>query len=56
MTNPDGWTSRKVRETFLSFFEEKGHTRVASSSLVPAEDPTLRRHPRGAAQERRFHR
>jgi alanyl-tRNA synthetase len=41
MTNPDGWTSRKVRETFLSFFEEKGHTRVASSSLVPAEDPTL---------------
>jgi alanyl-tRNA synthetase len=41
MTNPDGWTSRKVRETFLSFFEEKAHTRVASSSLVPAEDPTL---------------
>ncbi len=41
-THPaDGWTSRKVRETFLSFFEEKGHTRVASSSLVPAEDPTL---------------
>jgi alanyl-tRNA synthetase len=41
MTNPDGWTSRTVRETFLSFFEEKGHTRVVSSSLVPAEDPTL---------------
>ena len=41
MTNPDGWTSRKVRETFLEFFEEKAHTRVASSSLVPAEDPTL---------------
>ena len=41
MTNADGWTSRKVRETFLSFFEEKAHTRVASSSLVPAEDPTL---------------
>ncbi|HEX7528952.1 MAG TPA: alanine--tRNA ligase, partial [Thermoanaerobaculia bacterium] len=41
MTNPDGWTSRKVRETFLSFFEEKAHTRVESSSLVPAEDPTL---------------
>ncbi|MCM3875205.1 MAG: alanine--tRNA ligase [Thermoanaerobaculia bacterium] len=37
----DGWTSRRVRETFLSFFEEKAHTRVASSSLVPAEDPTL---------------
>jgi alanyl-tRNA synthetase len=38
---PGGWTSRKVRETFLSFFKEKGHTCVASSSLVPAEDPTL---------------
>ncbi|MGA7991036.1 MAG: alanine--tRNA ligase [Thermoanaerobaculia bacterium] len=41
MTTPDGWTSGKVRETFLSYFESKGHTRVASSSLVPAEDPTL---------------
>ncbi|MFI5198444.1 MAG: alanine--tRNA ligase, partial [Thermoanaerobaculia bacterium] len=41
MATSDGWTSRKVRETFLSFFAEKGHTRVASSSLVPAEDPTL---------------
>jgi alanyl-tRNA synthetase len=41
MTTPDGWTSRKVRETFLSYFASKGHARVASSSLVPAEDPTL---------------
>lgn len=41
MTIPSDWTSRKVRETFLSYFEEKGHRRVASSSLVPAEDPTL---------------
>ncbi len=41
MTSPSDWTSRKVRETFLSYFEEKGHRRVASSSLVPAEDPTL---------------
>jgi alanyl-tRNA synthetase len=41
MTTSDGWTSRKVRETFLSYFEGKGHARVASSSLVPAEDPTL---------------
>jgi alanyl-tRNA synthetase len=30
-----------IREAFLSYFEEKGHTRVASSSLVPADDPTL---------------
>ncbi|PJF40281.1 MAG: alanine--tRNA ligase [Chloroflexi bacterium] len=34
-------TSAEVRETFLSFFEEHGHRRVASSSLVPANDPTL---------------
>ena len=41
MTTAADWTSRKVRETFLSYFEEKGHRRVASSPLVPAEDPTL---------------
>ncbi len=35
------WTSREVRETFLSYFEGRGHRRVASSSLVPADDPTL---------------
>ncbi|MEP6801867.1 MAG: alanine--tRNA ligase-related protein, partial [Acidobacteriota bacterium] len=35
------WTSAEVRETFLKFFEESGHRRVPSSSLIPAEDPTL---------------
>ena len=30
-----------IRETFLKFFESKGHRRVHSSSLVPANDPTL---------------
>ncbi len=31
----------EVREAFLRYFEQQGHTRVASSSLVPAGDPTL---------------
>ncbi len=34
-------TGSEIRETFLRFFEEKGHRRVHSSSLVPANDPTL---------------
>lgn len=31
----------EVRRAFLSFFESKGHQIVESSSLVPANDPTL---------------
>ena len=30
-----------VRRAFLEFFRERGHTVVASSSLVPGNDPTL---------------
>ncbi|MGH7362736.1 MAG: alanine--tRNA ligase [Candidatus Methylomirabilales bacterium] len=31
----------EVRDTFLRYFEERGHTIVRSSSLVPKDDPTL---------------
>jgi alanyl-tRNA synthetase len=33
--------SSDIREKFLKFFESKGHTIVASSPLVPGNDPTL---------------
>jgi alanyl-tRNA synthetase len=35
------WPGSKIRQTFLKFFEEHGHKIVRSSSLVPANDPTL---------------
>ncbi|MDR7538901.1 MAG: alanine--tRNA ligase [Armatimonadota bacterium] len=35
------WTWTRIRETFLQFFAQRGHTVVPSSSLVPAGDPTL---------------
>ncbi len=34
-------TSTELRQSFLSFFEQHGHRVVASSPLVPADDPTL---------------
>ncbi|MEY2701192.1 MAG: alanine--tRNA ligase [Pseudomonadota bacterium] len=33
--------SAEVRARFIEFFEKQGHTAVASSSLVPGNDPTL---------------
>jgi alanyl-tRNA synthetase len=33
--------SDDIRTAFLKFFEEKGHTVIPSSSLIPAGDPTL---------------
>ena len=34
-------TGNQIRKTFLKFFEEHGHRVLRSSSLVPANDPTL---------------
>lgn len=34
-------TVNDIRTEFLSFFEKNGHTKVASSNLVPENDPTL---------------
>ncbi|MDI3270172.1 MAG: alanine--tRNA ligase-related protein, partial [Bacillota bacterium] len=39
MARPE--TAAELRRSFLQFFSEKGHAVVPSSSLVPAEDPTL---------------
>src|SRR3970040_678418 len=33
--------SRDIRSSFLEYFQRNGHTVVASSSLVPSDDPTL---------------
>src|ERR1043165_709480 len=40
MTTPQ-FTVADIRQTFLDFFKDKAHTVVASSPLVPGNDPTL---------------
>jgi alanyl-tRNA synthetase len=35
------FTVAEIRQTFLDFFRDRGHTVVPSSSLVPVNDPTL---------------
>ncbi|KAF2468262.1 alanyl-tRNA synthetase-like protein [Lindgomyces ingoldianus] len=35
------WSALRVRNTFLDYFKERGHTFVPSSSVVPLSDPTL---------------
>ena len=34
-------TSAEIRQAFLKFYQDQGHEIVPSSSLVPANDPTL---------------
>jgi len=42
MWNDAGVTSDEIRETYLSFFEARGHQRLPSGSLVPAAyDPSV---------------
>lgn len=33
--------SKRIRQTFIDFFVKNGHTHVPSSSLIPANDPTI---------------
>ncbi|NHQ59828.1 alanine--tRNA ligase [Chlorobium sp. BLA1] len=33
--------SREIRQSFLDFFAQKGHTIVRSAPVIPADDPTL---------------
>lgn len=35
------WPANKVRQTFINFFQGKGHEQVESSPVVPHNDPTL---------------
>jgi alanyl-tRNA synthetase len=41
LTGNKNWTGNEIRRTFLKSFKERGHRVVRSSSLVPANDPTL---------------
>lgn len=34
-------TSNEIRQQFIDFFKQKGHTFVPSASVVPLDDPTL---------------
>ena len=35
------WPAAKVRETYLEYFKDRGHTYWPSSSTIPYDDPTL---------------
>ncbi|MCL6447119.1 MAG: alanine--tRNA ligase [Armatimonadetes bacterium] len=34
-------TGREIRENFLQFFEQRGHRRLPSASLIPRNDPSI---------------
>ena len=34
-------TANEIRHRFLEYFKKHGHTEVASSSLIPRDDPSL---------------
>ncbi len=40
-TNHKHWSGNAIRQEFLNYFKNNKHTIVASSSLVPGNDPTL---------------
>src|SRR5215216_6492214 len=40
-SKPPFMSSSEIRQRFLEYFESRGHAVVASSSLVPGNDPTL---------------
>ncbi|MDP6669331.1 MAG: alanine--tRNA ligase [Candidatus Krumholzibacteria bacterium] len=48
-------THVELRKLFLNFFVERGHRHVPSSSLVPAEDPTLLFTTAGMVQFKSFY-
>ena len=35
------WPANRVRDTFISYFEDKKHVHWKSSPVVPHNDPTL---------------
>ena len=35
------WSTQKLRDAFLTFFDQKNHKKFDSASLIPEDDPTL---------------